>query len=817
MTYVHTTEFSGLTRPIVDVWKGLLKRAQAAKQRFCDRSDQVMSFFSGGPGFMWSADYMNRFMGGPQAVTPPRFKITLNIAFEQVAILGPLLFWEMSDRKVSPHRSMQLDPMTLAGGNEQAAQYFQQLAQQQANDDARNDMRAQVLEHILNYLQREQPGGGLAAHSDMAVFEALTKGVGFLKTEPYKFPFSDKTYVGSFFESCDNVLVDPDCMDPLWHTADWIAIRHKTRCDVTEEHFGLPKGALKQYATVSSQSAAYQVGTRKDEDISVEKDLVEWFEIFSRAGFGNRLVSRKQQSPIAPEFDDVRGSEMVGGRPIQDSFVYLCICPSCDYPLNLPGNKFGEDMATPEWIKQQTDWPTPYWRDNKWPVEPLWFYPTSGASAWPEPPLSPALGEMTCLNILMSAYVQEAFEGRQSIICYKKGAVADLQGLLTSDKSPLAVELDPQFGDKVNDVINFMKRPEINGDLMATIQFLREMIERRTGLSSELYGSHSGATPRSATDAQNRMDTVNARPEFMQKKVAAWQSNTADKEVFCAYMHMASSDIAEQLGPLGVAAWDELVTNESPESILRGARCIVEASAIRRPNKTKDMADLQGMQQYLLPILAGQMAQTGDVNPINGFIKAIGQAGEFEVDEFLFPPPQPDEQQQQLQQAMQQAELSKTQAAAQKLSADAQKSMADAQATGQQQKLAEHDAQLKAATAQHAMQIKQQTAEHALSAKERTLQMDHARRVQEMEHKDDAAAAMLEAKMAQAKQELGLKLMAAHQQMHQDHFSHLHSTAIEDQRAMDDARRGNLITYQKILNSRAERAARAQPPQGLQT
>lgn len=803
-------DYINLTRPIVDVWKGLLNRAKDAKQEFTNRSDQVMSFYSGGAkNGMWSTGYMERFMGGAQAVAPPRFKITLNVAFELVAIFGPLLFWEMCNRKVSPHRSMNLDPSVLAGNNPELQQYFSQLSEQQATEDARNDLRAKVLEHMLNYFQREQPEGGLAQHSDLAIFEALTKGAGFLKTEDYQFPFSDRTLVGSFFQSVDDVLVDADCTDPLWTSADWIAIRHRTRSDKTEEHFGLPPGSLRPYATISSQNAAYQSGVERDAKIVVEKDVVEWYEIFSRAGFGNKLTG-KENPPIPQEFDRARGSVNIGGREMPDDFVYLCICTKCNYPLNLPSREMVKDYATEEWVKAQTDWPTEYWRDNKWPVEMLWFHPHSGKTAWPEPPLAPALGELTCLNILMSAYVQEAFEGRQMIIGYEKNAVEKLQSLLDSGVSPLAVEIDPQFGPgkSIQDVISFMKRPEINNDLPKTIEFVLGLIEKRTGLRDEMYGGNSGANPRSATEFQGKMDTVNIRPEHMQKKVAAWQSRVADKEVFCAYIHVAASDIQEQLGPLGVAAWEELVTNEAPEAILRGAKAIVEASGIRRPNKTKDMADLQGMQQFLMPILAGYMAQSNDPGPINGFLKALGDAGEFDVQDFLFPTPPPNE----VNDQMQQAELQKVQAEADKLTADAEKSRTDSQLAihevqnGQQN--AERDAMLKAQVAEHGAMIKQQTAEHTMSLKEKQAQLAAAAKQQEMLNSADVHEQSIAQKMEEARQKLAMKLFETHQNLQHSAATHLQQTAIADKQASDDARRGNLITYQKMLGSAAEHAQR---------
>jgi len=795
-------DYTNLTAPIVRTWEGLLARAQEAKATFNSRGAQIMSFYSGGPTAMWEPGYMNMFMGGPQAVTPPKFKITLNIAFEQVAIMGPLLFWEMAARKVKPYKSLHIDPMALAGENQEAIQLFEQLAQQQAGIDARNEVRAQLQEHVLNYFQREQPNG-LSAHSELAVFELLTKGAGFLRTEEYRYPFSDKTLVGSFFQSCDDVLVDADCTDPLWQTANYVAIRHRTKAEELEDHFSLPRGSMAQYCSISSPGAAFQAGVERDENISVPKDLVEWWEIFSRAGFGNRLIGKRDTMPIAQEFDDNRTSVMVNGKPVKDTFVYLAICPQCKYPLNLPSRELIKDHADPAWVQAQTSWPTEYWRDNKWPVELLTVYPHSGKSPWPEAPLAPALGELTCLNILMSAYIQKSWDSRQTTIAYKKGAIADLQNLLNADKNTLAIEVDPQFNEKIEEILQFIDRPGASPDLREGIEFVMGLVEKRTGLSPVLYGQTEGAEPRSATAYQGRSDTVNIRPEFMRKKIAAWQSRIADKEIWCAYTHVSSESIADQLGPLGAVAWDMLVTNENPEAILRGSKAYVEASDIRRPNKAKDTADLEAMQQYYLPILASHMAQTGDVGPINGYVESYGEAAEIDVSKILLPPQEPDATAQQ----MQQAELMKVQAEAENLQAEAQKYLADAEATANEGETAMQDAQIKAQTAEHGMQIKQQEAEIKAATAEQQMAMKAA------DHEMTA-----EQRMAEARQKLGIQLMESQQKMQQNAVTHSQDTAIADDRAQSDAQRSAMIGFQKMLFNRAEHAQRMQQqPSGGKT
>jgi hypothetical protein len=659
-----------------------------------------------------------------------------------------------------------------------------------------------LLQDLLNYFQREQPRG-LTAHSNLALFDMLTKGVGFLKTEPYRFAFSDRTLVGSFYQNVDDVLVDADCQDPLWTTARWIAIRHLTSIDETEDHFGLPRGSLKDYATASSNSAAFMKGQTPDAKTGISKDLIEWFEIFSKAGFGNSLTGNFYSPQIPPEFDRARGYSFVDGRPVRDSYAYLCICPKCPYLLNLTSQDMLAEYDTPEEaqarIKAKTDWPTEYWRDNKWPLEPLWLYEERGNSPWPMSGLSPAMGELTSLNILMSAWVELCWKQRQQVVAVQKGALDKIESLRNSDESVLFLELDPNFNQTITEVVQFMKRPDVSGDLLKSIQYVTEMIKKRLGLLDELYGQSTGAEPRSAAAYEGKMNTVNIRPEYMQKQFAAFQSRVADKEVFCAYIHVSSADVADVLGPLGVPAYDTLVTQESPEAILRGQKAIVEASGIRRPNKAKDMADLQGMQQYWVPIMAQQLAQTGDVRQMNGYLKAIGEAAEIDVSEFLFPEQPPNE----IGQQMQEAGLQKVQAEIQKLLADAEKSHADAQAAGTKGEQMLQDASIKSAVAEHGMSLKERAAEHAASLKERQADLALEQQQHDSINKQETHEQGMHHRQQQAIQALGLQFMDKIHSASQKAADHLQQRAILDDKSREDARRSNLIANQKMVQSNA--------------
>lgn len=836
---VVADRFQFLTSPICKVWEGLIRRGIDAKGEFTTRCEQVEQFYNGRSDFMWNPQYMAKFMGGTSSIVPPKFQIVIAKAFEYIAVMKPKLFWQMAARKVRPYKPLEIDPIALFGiqepdpnlppdpQQEALLEMATNLAQEQAMADVMNEDRAKVLEHVLNYYPREQPAG-LSAHINMCLEDALLYGVAFMKTDPFSFPESDRTLVKSTRVPAKDVIVDPDSTDPLWLDAKWIAIRHEWTYIETEEYFNLPPGSLKSYGTRISSGASWQRGPDLPPtpgQVS-KKDLIEWYEVFSRAGVGNQLTGTRME--IEPEFDDA----IIGNA------AYLCICKGCPYPLNLPSGELaagiftpeqeaGLEMPgmTPEMVGERLRWPTEYWRDSKWPVAKLAFYPHSANSLWPEPPLAPAIGELTALNILISAYVQTAYDNRQQICAVMKGAVDNLQNIQTSNVSPFFFEINPQYSgataDAVNKIIQFMNRPEINQDVPKTIDFLISLIEQRTGLSARLYGDNSGAVARSATDASALNESVNLRPEYMRKCVAEWQSEVADSEVFCTWYHVKSSDLKEELGPTGVVAFDMLVTNAEPEAILRGCYATVEASEIARPNKERDSAMLDRMQQVFVPIFAGFLAQHNNPKPINGFLKSIAEATDIDVTPFMIPELEPDNQVVAMQQAMQQAELEKTQA-------DAAKTMAEAQNIGQQGQVAQQDAQIKAQQAEHQMslkereaalkeqmamvqmQIKQEEAANKLAAQDLQVQTKAMAGTQQIEQKQKQfefdtltkqaqAHQSMEQHREEARQKLMTNMLMTRQGLLQKDQAHQLQLTHADEKAAQDAQHSNMIVANRMM------------------
>lgn len=239
-------------KPLVTGWLGKINLAIEHKKPFQTVADQCMAFYSAAQGFMWEPDFQKKFLKGKLS---PKFKLTIAKAFEFVALYGPILYHSNPIRTCKTRKALDLprdafvDPameqavqqvMQQMQQNPQAAQdpmfawqaqqMQQQLAQaeqrfvdashRQNQHNNRNKLTAQLLERYLNYSPGEQPGGGLHRHGQMAVTEALIKGRGCLWVEPYQMPGSKQTLTGSFYDSVDNLLIDPDAED--LSDAKWI-------------------------------------------------------------------------------------------------------------------------------------------------------------------------------------------------------------------------------------------------------------------------------------------------------------------------------------------------------------------------------------------------------------------------------------------------------------------------------------------------------------------------------------------------------------------------------------------------------------------
>lgn len=692
-----------IAEKLVDEWLTRIEHARKSKEAFNAVGDACYSFYARSAKFMWEDKFRKKYIGN---INTPKFEVTINAAFEFVAIFGPYLMWDYPHRSVRPYEPLQLDPELFAGP-EGPSPFFQNIVAQQEQQTRIARMRCALMEHYLNYSQREQPAG-LWHHSQLAVLDALVRGRGVLKPSTYRNPGSSRTLTQLEYVPVSQVFIDPDCCDPLFETATWMCVQHKNWPTYkVEDRFNLPRGTLDEAGnleSVESMATNNRAIDQMHRSHGRTNDLITWYEIWTKCGVAGR--SSLRDSDLAEMVDENVGD-----------FAYLCIAHSVPWPLNAPPASF-HDEITPEEISEMLGWPTPLCNDGKWPLAFLDFYPDS-EGPWPIAPLSAGLGHLICLNVLMSAYVEQAFENRKSIIAALEGAKKEAQEALNSKDNPAFVTLKGEIEQDISRCIQYLNRPNMNTDILQAIEMELMLFQRATSLVDFMYGSEQKVS-RSARDIAAKEEKTAIRPEKMARDVAAWQTLGATMEAFTAALNVQGADVDPYIpAPL----WDMLISTQDPELVMREMDCIVEATDVRRPNRERDLSNLQTLAQQATAAFMQYAQISGDSEPLNNYFSKLFKAMEqpytgMEMGPWVPQPPPPEVAEQ--MQAQMQAEQMKSQAEIEGKQLDIQAKMVDAQSKSEL-------AQLKMAVDVQKMQIEALRAQMDMEQS----QMEHSQEMQQ--------------------------------------------------------------------------------------
>ena len=614
---------------LCESWIKKIHRASEAKKPFNHVAEQCEMFFNSSVGFMWNDDYRSKFMRGGD-IHVPRFRITVAKAFELVATFGPSLFWHYPGRVIKPYDPLEIDPLAFGDPNDPNVQsMIQQFMLEQTMEDAKQRTRNGLMEKYLNYSQREQPDGGLKQQSMYCITDALVKGRGCLWTEKYSFPESERVLTGCFYDSVDNLFIDPDCKTPDISKAKWIARRHEDDYWEVERRFGLPDGYLKRHAKLNADDTFSGNEIRplyRTSGLTCPK--VVWFEFFSRGGVGSRFENSIPS--LHGAFDEIVGDH-----------AYICVARGVPCPLNMPPSKL--EVATDQDILEAFDWPVPYYKDSRWPVAMLDFYPNIN-SPWPIAPMSMGLGELYVLNVMMAILADRAYENSRTLIGVAKHACEDLRAKLQSGELREIIEFNADAGQSLREVVDVFKMPELGGEILNIIDYISRTFDKRTGLTELLYGGNAGGTQsRTAADASIKAEMANVRPAYMQDRVEDWQTEAANLERICAGWNVRGQDVEPLFGKVAAPLWDQLIANEDPELYVRQMRATVEANSIRKPNKVKDNKNLAQLSAFLLPELSKHADMTTDTAPLNAFIKAQGDSMDQKTTDWMMGPRKPPE------------------------------------------------------------------------------------------------------------------------------------------------------------------------------
>lgn len=603
-------------RGLVSAWTGKIEIAKRARKPWISDCDECMTFYTSSANL--AMDTKRSVLWGGEV--PSRNRMVVARAFEFVAIYGPKLYYAFPDRKVSPKRRAQT-PWEILQQDPQLAMILPQLQQMEGLEMAKKGAIAALLEQTLQYTPKEQPGTGFL-HSYQAVLDSLLTGRGVSWPRIFSMPESKRTLTGCFHDSSRNLLVDPDHNTVL--QAEYIAREVNEPYWRTEEKFQLPPGTLKNKTSMQSHWGT----SRKDRHEGSTNDNNTYYEVYSKMGVGSKLSGTEQDNPL------VKALEEVGGR-----YVYLAIHPACtDYPLNLHPNALRG--ATVDKIKALLAWPTPSWRDDRWPCGILDYYHRPD-SPYPIPPLQPGLGELKFLNKMWSFGCSHAEWTTESTIFVKKYAAEYVRDAYDKPGDRRIVEL-PEICEKIDDIVKIAEKPETNADFWKIMEAASQAFNMRVGLEPQRYGNDPGATSRSAVDADMKKQMLDVRPQHMMKQVEEWQSQLTYLEAQMQHEYCSGEDFQELLGMGGALAWDRIIKTIPPEVFARQFDYEIAAGSGRPPNKDRDAANMQQALQIFFPPAVEFAGATGGFGPMNAMIAAWGDANDQDVSQWLFQAPPPD-------------------------------------------------------------------------------------------------------------------------------------------------------------------------------
>lgn len=636
-----------LFREIAGNWLRCIKQAEDHKHDvFGKDAEECAKFFDGPVNWMWQEKFVGDgergFLRQNSGALMPMFRMTAgNKPFEAVAIFGPALLHRYPNVMVTPVNPPEVPPEAL-GLNMQDQYHVQYAQQMQQQEQYTNNMRsvvASLKEHYLNWLQVESDK---KTESRKSINEAVVVGAGYLYTEIYSPRGSQIRYPRSIHVSWKDVVKDHDA--EYDRDVMWIAVRRREPVNLVERKFGLKPGAIHG----THQSASSQASMEGEREAKSNKkhgksfDVVEYWEVFSKNGIGNRLHMKTAKES---EYEDIY--EQFG------DFCYLAVAKGVQFPLNLPPNskqaqpqRFTDVNQLFDDLFRRAQWPIPYYGDDGkgWPISELGFYDKLNCT-YPLGMFKPVLGELRFINWAMSFLADKVASSATDYLAMNKSIAKDIEEQLSGNNlTPYQILKIGDAADiPIERLVAFIKAPQFSPDIYNVVEAVMDVIDKRTGLTELVYGLTSRQI-RSATEANVREQNLNVRPDDMAQKVEDWYSEAARKEMMALCWLMQGKDVFPVLGQQGAQVWDQYVLQQPYESVIREYNYRVEAGSGRKPNKQSRIQSLNEFAQMAMQALS-QFAAQGQVGPFNAYMTEYAKAMDMDATDFLLPEPPPPEEQ----------------------------------------------------------------------------------------------------------------------------------------------------------------------------
>lgn len=621
-------------RQLVRTWVKKIEAAIKYKKPFADDAKEAMQFFDGGHNWMWKDSYARGEQGYNSSIAPPAFRMTVSKVFELVDIFGSVIYHRNPVRTVTTAMQPDLPPEAYGlpsdpsmMGPEQMQ--LMQVAQAEMQSRSSREIARQLLDNYLNLTPDKLD---LKRQARKFVNEALIKGAGVMWTELVELEGTDGQpvrMVGSFYDTIDNLLIDPDYdnMDDM----QWCARRCIRPLEEVAEEYGIEEEDLKKHLDASSEIKADNEPRSNRKKKGDTQNLVTYYKIWSKCGIGDRFKDAPKESKGV--FDSLGKN------------VYLVICEGVDYPLNMPPEVMQEEAdpetGVPQSLMLRTAWPVPYYVEPQgWPFTLFAPHPKPGY-AWPISHIKPGIGELRMLNWGMSFLASRIATSCETIIAVTKAADQELkdQLLAPSEGGFKVIELAELLGRRIEDVISTFQLPQVTRDLWDILNAVAEQFAQRTGLN-ELMSGTTRAMFRSAAEATIKQENISIRPDNLANELEDAMSTLARREALAVRWLLEPGDVAPVLGPMAAIAWEQHVSKRDLAGLTRDFLFRVEAGSARKPNKASRVEQMTLAVQTLGPILA-PLATSGVVEPFNALMTDWANSLDINAAPYLVPPPPP--------------------------------------------------------------------------------------------------------------------------------------------------------------------------------
>jgi len=635
-------------RPICKQWLEKIKLAEKHKKPFSEDADEAMAFFCSDPDAMWGGKYFKNYSRG---IDPPEFRMQVNRVWEAVRLFTAVIHHRNPTRTVTPKDYPIIGPQLLGifpqppvpqmgpdgqpvvGPDGQPVmmpdpgmQQYQQMLQQQQLMLERRKLVSRLLEDYLNYTPNEL---NLKQHSRKVVEEAFIKGCSVWWHELYQPPGTETKFAGSFFDSVDNLVWDPDADE--FEDILWCARKRVHPVDYVANKFGLNRDDLRGHGeSYNSQARSSERGYNHKKKNGKTNDLVTYWEIYSKTGFGDRLKDGDKE--LRGKFDALGPN------------CFIVVAEGVDFPLNAPPAMLQEEVdetGIPQSLFMAAQWPIPFWAEpNGWPFTLLAWHGKPGYS-WPLSLIRPGIGELRFINWAMSFLATRIATSSQTLVGVAKAADPDIKSkiLEKAEGGFKIVEISEAIGRSVNDVISVFQMPGVTQDMYQIIAEVTALFDRRVGLTELIYGMSRNQF-RSAAEAQVKAEQISVRPDDYANQLEDALSEVARKEALMARWLISPEDVAPLLGPMAAQAWQMHVLNEAPDTIVREYSYRVEAGSARKPNIASKVENLNNAMQIIMPVAQG-LLQAGKPELFNAMLEDWGKTMNFDISRYLVPPPPP--------------------------------------------------------------------------------------------------------------------------------------------------------------------------------